>query len=57
MGNLYYAVAVLMLIVWAIAFFAYEAGVPVHILPLMSVILFVLSLRETTKQKSPDKAN
>jgi hypothetical protein len=52
MSHLYYAVGILALIVWVIAFFAFEAGMSVHVLPLMSVVLFMLSLKQNAKEKS-----
>ena len=48
MGNLLYTVAVILIIFWAIGFFAYSAGGIIHILlviALISVILRVIQGR------------
>ena len=44
MGNLLYAIAVIILIVWAIGFFGYAAGGLIHILLVIALILVVLRL-------------
>ena len=48
MGNLLYTVAVILIIFWAIGFFAYSAGGIIHILlviALISVLLRVIQGR------------
>jgi hypothetical protein len=48
MGNILYAIAVILVIFWAIGFFAYGAGSLIHILlviALISVLLKVISGR------------
>lgn len=42
MGSLLYAVAVILIIVWAIGFFAYSAGGIIHILLIIAVIAILL---------------
>jgi hypothetical protein len=42
MGNLLYTVAVILLIFWAIGFFAYSAGSIIHILLVIAVIAVIL---------------
>jgi hypothetical protein len=42
MGNLLYAVAVILLIAWAIGFFAYSAGGIIHILLVIAIIAIIL---------------
>jgi len=44
MGNLLYAIAVILIIFWAIGFFAYSAGGIIHILLLIAVIAVILRL-------------
>jgi hypothetical protein len=42
MGNLLYVVAVILLIAWAIGFFAYSAGGIIHILLVIAIIAVIL---------------
>ena len=42
MGNLLYMVAVILIIFWAIGFFAYSAGGIIHILLVIAVIAVIL---------------
>ena len=42
MGSLLYTVAVILIIVWAIGFFAYSAGGIIHILLVIAVIAILL---------------
>jgi hypothetical protein len=44
MTNLLYIVAVILVIAWAIGFFAYSAGNIIHILLVIAVIAIVLRL-------------
>ncbi|TRX31885.1 lmo0937 family membrane protein [Flavobacterium sp. ZT3R18] len=44
MNNLLYTVAVLLIIFWAIGFFAYSAGSIIHILLVIAVIAILLRL-------------
>ena len=44
MGNLLYAIAVILIIFWAIGFFAYSAGAIIHILLVIAVIAIILRL-------------
>ena len=44
MSNLLYTVAVILLIFWAIGFFAYSAGSIIHILLVIAVIAIILRL-------------
>ncbi|RKS02762.1 MULTISPECIES: lmo0937 family membrane protein [unclassified Flavobacterium] len=44
MSNLLYTIAVVLLILWAIGFFAYSAGNIIHILLVIAVIAIVLRL-------------
>lgn len=44
MGNLLYAIAVILLIAWAIGFFAYSAGGIIHILLIIAIIAILLRL-------------
>ncbi len=50
MGQFYYAIAILSLLIWVIAFFAYNFGQFIHLMPVMAVVLFVLSVREQNKK-------
>jgi hypothetical protein len=42
MGNLLYLVAVILIIGWAVGFFAYSAGSIIHILLVIAIIAIVL---------------
>ena len=42
MGNLLYMVAAILIIFWAIGFFAYSAGGIIHILLVIAVIAVIL---------------
>jgi len=42
MGNLLYVLAVILLIAWAIGFFAYSAGSIIHILLVIAIIAIIL---------------
>ncbi len=44
MGNLLYAIAVILIIFWAIGFFAYSAGAVIHILLVIAVVAILLRL-------------
>ena len=44
MGNLLYLIAVILLIAWAIGFFAYSAGGIIHILLVIAVITILLRI-------------
>jgi len=41
MGNLLYVIAVILLIAWAIGFFAYSAGGIIHILLVIAIIAVI----------------
>ncbi len=42
MGSLLYAIAVILVIAWAIGFFAYSAGSIIHILLVIAIIAVLL---------------
>jgi len=44
MGNLLYVVAVILLIAWAIGFFAYSVGGVIHILLVIAIIAIIFRL-------------
>ena len=44
MSNLLYTIAVILVIFWAIGFFAYSAGSIIHILLVIAVIAIILRL-------------
>lgn len=44
MSNLLYTLAVILIIFWAIGFFAYSAGSIIHILLVIAVIAVILRL-------------
>ena len=44
MGNLLYTLAIILIIVWAIGFFAYSAGAIIHILLVIAVVALLLGL-------------
>jgi hypothetical protein len=44
MSNLLYTIAVILIICWAIGFFAYSAGGLIHILLIIAVVAIILRL-------------
>ncbi len=44
MGNLLYVVAVILVIAWAVGFFAFHAGGIIHILLVIAIIAFLIKL-------------
>lgn len=44
MGSLLYAIAVILVIAWALGFFVYSAGSIIHILLVIAIIAIVLRL-------------
>jgi hypothetical protein len=44
MGNLLYTIAVILVIIWAIGFFAYSAGALIHLLLVIAIIAVLLRL-------------
>jgi uncharacterized membrane protein YqjE len=38
MGSLLYGIAVLLIIIWAVGFFAYSAGSVIHVLLILAII-------------------
>lgn len=44
MGNLLYVFAVILVILWALGFFAYSAGGLIHILLVIAVVAILLRL-------------
>jgi hypothetical protein len=49
MGSLLYIIAVILIIGWAIGFFAYSAGGIIHILLVIAVIAIILRLIQGRK--------
>jgi hypothetical protein len=49
MGNLLYVIAVILLIAWAIGFFAYSAGGIIHILLVIALIAIILKVIQGKK--------
>ncbi len=49
MSNLLYTVAVILVIFWAIGFFAYSAGSIIHILLVIAIIAILLRLIQGDK--------
>jgi hypothetical protein len=44
MGNLLYTIAVILIIIWAIGFFAYSAGALIHLLLVIAIVAILLRL-------------
>ncbi len=42
MGSLLYAIAVILIIAWAIGFFAYSAGSLIHLLLVIAIVAILL---------------
>lgn len=49
MSNLLYTIAIVLIIFWAIGFFAYSAGSIIHILLVIAVIAILLRLIQGKK--------
>lgn len=49
MGNLLYLIAVVLIIFWAIGFFAYSAGSIIHILLIIALISILLRIIQGEK--------
>jgi hypothetical protein len=49
MGNLIYAYATALMIIWAIAYYGYGAGGVTHILPFMAVIIVVVKITQRNR--------
>ncbi len=49
MGNILYIVAVVLIISWAIGFFAYSAGAIIHILLVIALISFLIKIFSGSK--------
>ena len=48
MGNLLYAVALILIIFWAIGFFAYSVGAVIHILLVIAIVAILLRVIKGT---------
>ena len=44
MGNLLYVIAVILIIIWALGFFAYSIGSVIHILLVLAIISVLLNI-------------
>ncbi len=51
MGNILYTVAVIMIILWAIGFFAYNVGAIIHILLVIAIISFLVRVFSGSSQR------
>jgi len=49
MGNLLYIIAVVLILFWAIGFFAYSAGGIIHVLLVIAIIAILLRLIQGNK--------
>lgn len=49
MGNILYLIAVLLIIFWAVGFFAYSAGAIIHILLVLAAISVLLRIIQGDK--------
>ena len=49
MGNLLYVIAVILIVAWAIGFFAYSAGGIIHILLVIAIIAVILRIIQGKK--------
>jgi predicted ferric reductase len=49
MGNLLYTIAVILIIIWAIGFFAYNLGSIIHILLVIAIIAIILRIIKGNK--------
>jgi hypothetical protein len=44
MGSLLYLIAVILIIFWAVGFFAYSAGAVIHILLVIAIVAILLRI-------------
>lgn len=44
MGNILYIIAVIMIIIWAIGFFAFSLGAVIHLLLVIALISFLIKI-------------
>jgi hypothetical protein len=49
MGNLLYTIAVILIIIWAIGFFAYSVGAIIHLLLVIAVIAVLIRIIQGNK--------
>jgi len=49
MGNLLYIIAVILIIFWAIGFFAYTAGGIIHVLLVLAIIAILIRVIQGNK--------
>jgi hypothetical protein len=49
MGNLLYIVAVVLIILWAVGYFAYSAGAIIHILLVIAIVAVLLRVIQGEK--------
>jgi len=49
MGNLLYVIAVVLILFWAIGFFAYSAGGIIHVLLVIAIIAILLRIIQGNK--------
>lgn len=49
MGNLFYAIAIVLIIAWAIGFIGYSAGGIIHILLVIAIIAIILRIIQGRK--------
>jgi len=49
MGNLLYFIAIILVIAWAVGFFAYSAGGIIHILLIIAIIAVILRIIQGRK--------
>jgi len=49
MGNLLYVIAVVLILFWAIGFFAYSAGGIIHVLLVIAIIAVILRVIQGNK--------
>ena len=50
MGNILYVVAVVMIIIWAIGFFAFSIGAIIHLLLVIALISFLVRIISGNKR-------
>ena len=54
-GNLLYIVAVILIIAWAIGFFAYSVGGIIHVLLVIAIIAIVVKLTSKAEEYFPNR--
>lgn len=51
MSKIFYACAMILVCIWATGFFAFHAGIFIHVFPVIAVLSLVLSIASARQEK------